>query len=182
VSAEAQDAVSASAIVVMGVSGAGKTTVGRALAERLHLPFIDADDLHPQANKDKMAGGTPLTDDDRWPWLGRVGEAVAAELRSGRGVVVACSALRRTYRDAIRRSADGPVTFAQLEGSADLLGERIGARSDHFMPPTLLTSQLQTLERLEPDETGSVFSVHDAPDLVASRIYDWVTTREDALA
>ena len=165
----------------MGVSGSGKTTVGRLLAERLGVPFLDADDLHPQANRDKMAGGTPLTDDDRWPWLAAVGEAVAGELRAGHGVVVACSALRRTYRDAIRRNAEGPVTFAQLDGTADLLRERIGARSDHFMPPALLTSQLQTLETLHPDEQGSVFSVHDAPELIAARMHDWIA-REDAFA
>lgn len=181
-SAELAAALPVSAIVVMGVSGAGKTTVGKALAERLRVPFIDADDLHPQANRDKMAGGTPLTDDDRWPWLAVVGAAVARELRTGHGVVVACSALRRTYRDAIRSTADGPVTFIQLDGTAELLGERIGARTDHFMPPGLLTSQLQTLEALEPDEPGSAFSVQDAPDVLAARIHDWITTREDALA
>lgn len=136
-------------IVVMGVSGAGKTAVGECLAEHLGLPFCDADNLHPQANVDKMAAGTPLTDSDRWPWLRRVGEHLAAS----DGLVVACSALKRSYRDAIRAVAPGTV-FVFLEVERRELERRVADRSEHFMPASLLDSQLETLEPLESDEAG----------------------------
>lgn len=168
-------------VVVMGVSGSGKSTVGRALAERLGVRFIDADDLHPQANRDKMAGGTPLTDGDRWPWLELVGAAIGAERLAG-GVVVACSALRRRYRDALGRSAGGPVWFAHLRGDAALLGERLADRADHFMPVALLGSQLQTLEELGADEQGSPFSINHDPETLVALIHDRLTTREDTFA
>lgn len=174
--------IASPAVVVMGVSGSGKSTVGHALAGRMGVRFIDADDLHPQANRDKMVGGTPLTDDDRWPWLELVGAAIDAERRSGGGVVVACSALRRRYRDALRRSADGPVWFAHLSGDAALLGERLADRADHFMPAALLGSQLQTLEGLEADEPGSAFSIEESPETLVALIHDRLTTREDTFA
>jgi gluconokinase len=130
-------------VVVMGVSGSGKTTVGERLAERLGLRFVDADALHPAANVEKMRAGVPLTDDDRWPWL----DAVGAVLVQG-DVVVACSALRRAYRDRLRTLA--PFDLVYLHGDPGLLAERIGHRTGHFMPSTLLQSQLDTLE--VPDE------------------------------
>lgn len=141
---------------VMGVSAAGKSTVGTALALTLGVPFVDADDLHSDANRAKMAAGIPLTDDDRWPWL----DAVGARLRDERdsGLVVACSALRRAYRDRIREAAPG-VVFVHLTGTPELLAARAGARTDHFMPPALLESQLATLEPLEDDEAGLVADV-----------------------
>ena len=141
---------------VMGVSAAGKSTVGTALALTLGVPFVDADDLHSDANRAKMAAGIPLTDDDRWPWL----DAVGARLRDERdsGLVVACSALRRAYRDRIREAAPG-VVFVHLTGTPELLAARAGARTDHFMPPALLVSQLATLEPLEDDEAGLVADV-----------------------
>ncbi|MGN6503716.1 MAG: gluconokinase [Pseudolysinimonas sp.] len=126
-------------VVVMGVSGSGKTTVGERLAVRLGLRFVDADALHPRANVEKMRAGIPLTDDDRWPWL----DAGGAVLVQG-DVVVACSALRRAYRDRLRMA--GPYDLVFLHGDPALLAERIGHRRGHFMPATLLQSQLDTLE------------------------------------
>jgi gluconokinase len=138
-------------VVVMGPSGSGKSTVGEALAARLGVPFVDADDLHPITNVDKMTAGQPLTDDDRWPWLKIVGRAVAEA--SATGVVVACSALRRAYREAILAEAPETV-FVELHGTRELLTERMGRREGHFMPATLLDSQLATLEPLADDEPG----------------------------
>lgn len=141
---------------VMGVSAAGKSTVGAALADALEVPFADADDLHSAANRAKMASGTPLTDEDRWPWL----DAVGARFRSAdrTGLVMACSALRRAYRDRIRAAA-AEVVFVHLEASRELLAARIASRTDHFMPPALLDSQLATLEPLAEDERGLVVDV-----------------------
>jgi carbohydrate kinase (thermoresistant glucokinase family) len=136
-------------IVVMGVSGAGKSTVGAALARRLGTPFVDADDLHPPANIRKMRDGIALVDADRMPWLDLVGEALAEA--SAPGVVVACSALRRTYRDRLRAAAPD-VVFVALEGDPELLAERMGARPGHFMPATLLASQLAAYESPGADE------------------------------
>ncbi|MFI2101784.1 gluconokinase [Isoptericola sp. NPDC019693] len=151
-------------VVVMGVAGSGKSTVGTLLAARLGLRFVDADDLHPPANVAKMSAGTPLTDDDRRPWLARVGDVLRTGAETGAPVVVACSALRRAYRDALRRGAGGDVAFAHLHGDRDLLARRIAARADHFMPPALLDSQLATLEALGADETGVVVDVDRSPD------------------
>ncbi len=133
------------AIIVMGVSGCGKSTVGEELAEQLGVPFMEGDKLHPQSNVDKMAAGQPLNDDDRWPWLDLVG----AELHKGyeaAGIVVSCSALKKTYRDRLRDALGGPLAFVYLEGSEALLTERMGARTGHFMPVSLLKTQLATLE------------------------------------
>lgn len=146
----------------MGVSASGKSSVGRALAGRLDVAFLDADDLHPQANVAKMAAGEPLDDDDRRPWLDAVGEAIAAR----DGVVMACSALKRSYRDSIRRHAPDTV-FVLLHGSTRLLTERATGRTDHFMPPSLLASQLATLEPLEDDERGTVVDVAPPVDEIA---------------
>ena len=130
------------AAVVMGVTSCGKTTLGEALAKALHVKFIEGDKLHPPANITKMSSGQPLTDDDRWPWLTKVGE----QLQGTDGVIASCSSLKRAYRDLIRAEAKRPVMFIHLHGPRELLGERIAARKNHFMPPTLLDSQLATLE------------------------------------
>ncbi|WP_244632019.1 MULTISPECIES: gluconokinase [unclassified Microbacterium] len=136
-------------IVVMGPSGSGKSTVGSALAEAVGARFVDGDDLHPLTNVDKMAAGIPLDDDDRMPWLRTVG----VTLRSEDLIVVACSALRRRYRDAIRAEAPD-VFFAELVVDRATLAQRLDAREAHFMPASLLDSQLETLESLQPGETG----------------------------
>ena len=151
--------------VVCGVSGSGKSTVGALLAERLGVPFVDADDLHPITNLDKMRAGVPLTDDDRWPWLRVVGETFAAA--SDSGLVIACSALRRSYREAIETHATG-VQFVMLDGSRELLAGRLGQREGHFMPATLLDSQLATLEALADDEPGVTVSIEGSPDDIAA--------------
>jgi gluconokinase len=137
-------------VVVMGVSGSGKSTVGAALARRLGVPFVDADTLHPSANVAKMAAGEPLGDDDRHPWLERVGEWLAGH---GDGGVASCSALKRSYRDRLRAHCPA-VTFLHLSGSPELIARRLAARSGHFMPAALLASQFDTLEPLGPDEAG----------------------------
>lgn len=138
-------------VVVMGVSAAGKSSVGAALAQRLGLEFIDGDDLHSAQNRAKMASGTPLNDEDREPWLDVVGRTLAHA--SGDGLVVACSALRRRYRERIR-SQQPSSFFIHLDGAPGLLAARAAGRSDHFMPSSLLDSQLATLEGLEADERG----------------------------
>lgn len=158
-------------VVVMGVSAAGKSTVSRLLAERLGMDFLDADDLHPASNRAKMSSGTPLTDEDRMPWLDRVGEELA--LRSVSGAVIACSALRRVYRDRIRARVPGAV-FVHLHGSDSLLAERAAGRTDHFMPPSLLRSQIDTLEALEPDEIGVTIDVAPAPEQISRAAVEWL--------
>lgn len=149
----------------MGVSGAGKTTIGQALADALHAPFVDGDDLQPPANVRKMASGAPLTDADRAPWLARVGEVLAGSP----GTVVACSALRRGYRDAIRAVAPGAV-FVQLEVGPGELAARVRARRGHYMPASLLPSQLATLEPLAADEAGVSVDASGPPADVLARV------------
>lgn len=150
------------AIIVMGVSGCGKSSVGADLAARLGLSFIEGDVLHPKANVDKMAAGTPLTDEDRWPWLTIIGETMAGTLEKGEGIVVSCSALKKIYRDHLRDATGGRLAFVYLEGSHALLSARMGARTGHFMPPTLLESQLATLE-VPTGEPGVVTISIDQP-------------------
>ena len=152
-------------IVVMGVSGSGKTTIGRLLAARLGVPFEDADSLHSAANVAKMAAGHPLTDADRRPWLASVGQALAGARDTG--MVMACSALKRAYRDTIR--ADAPrARFLELDGSRALLESRVGHRRGHFMPASLLDSQLATLEPLAADEPGERLELdsHSTPESI----------------
>ncbi len=150
------------AIVVMGVSGCGKSSVGALLARHLGLAFIEGDVLHPQANVDKMAQGTPLTDEDRWPWLDIIGAQMAASLDRGEGIVLSCSALKKVYRDRLRAASGNRLSFVFLEGSRELLQSRMGARTGHFMPVTLLESQLRTLE-VPTGEPGVVTVSIDQP-------------------
>lgn len=166
---EAGGGAAAPLICVMGVSAAGKSTVGIALATALGVSFEDADPLHSEANRAKMNAGTPLTDDDRWSWLDAVGGRFAAHEHDG--LVLACSALRRVYRDRIRAVAP-EVLFVHLHGSRELLGSRADARTGHFMPPALLDSQLATLEELEPDEEGIVVVVDKTPDEIVREILE----------
>ncbi|MGY4541546.1 beta-N-acetylhexosaminidase [Arthrobacter sp. UYNi723] len=151
-------------VIVMGVSGCGKTTIGDLVARELGVPFLDGDSLHPVENVAKMAAGTPLTDEDRWPWLATVGSELAA---AKGGLVLACSALRRSYRDAIRAKAPDTV-FLHLHGSKEVLGSRLEGRSGHFMPAALLESQLATLEALEADEAGIVVDIAGPVDQVVA--------------
>jgi len=154
-------------LVVMGVSGSGKSTIAARVAERAGAAFVDADDLHPASNVAKMAAGIPLTDEDRMPWLREVGEVIARH--PGQRIVVACSALRRAYRDAIRERARD-VLFAELDGTRELLAQRMRGRRQHFMPLTLLDSQLATLEPLQDDENGLRVDIAGSPDQIADVI------------
>lgn len=147
-------------VVVMGVSGSGKTTVGRALAARLGVPYAEADDFHPAANIDKMSAGVALTDEDRRPWLRAIAAWIGEQAAGG---VVTCSALRRSYRDLLR-SAAARVWFLHLDGERALIAARIAARTGHFMPPALLDSQFADLEPLDPDEPGLAVDVAEPPE------------------
>lgn len=151
-------------IVVMGVSGCGKSTVGQKLAQALGARFIDGDDLHPSANKAKMAAGIPLDDADRWPWLELVAEALSQD-----NTVVACSALKVAYRDRISALAPGTY-FVHLYGTRELLEKRLSGRSNHFMPSSLLDSQLATLEQLRPRELGMRFDIAVSPEVLVVEI------------
>jgi gluconokinase len=156
-------------IVVMGVSGSGKSTVGAALAQRLRVPFADADDFHPPENIEKMSAGHPLDDDDRHLWLEAIGEWLA---RHPDGGVMSCSALKRKYRDQLRRHC-ADIEFLHLEGTVETIGRRQASRPGHFMPATLLASQFETLEPLEPDEGGVAIDVDQSIDSI---IESYVTT------
>jgi gluconokinase len=155
-----------SPIVVMGVSGSGKSTVGAAVAQRLGVPFADADDFHPPANIAKMKAGIPLDDDDRYPWLEAIGRWLAERCREGG--VMSCSALKRKYRDQLRRHC--PQTeFVHLSGSPEVIAARQASRPGHFMPASLMASQFATLEPLAPDERGMTLDVtHDIDSIVES--------------
>ena len=149
-------------VVLMGVSGSGKSTVGEALAHVLHWPFLDADDFHPQANVDKMARGEPLTDDDRWPWLDRLAAELAAR---GGNAVLACSALKRAYRERLARAGD--VRFVHLHGDRDTIAARLASRQHRYMPATLLDSQFATLEM---PVDALALDVHDPVDVQVGAI------------
>ncbi|MFF2524266.1 gluconokinase [Streptomyces liangshanensis] len=153
-------------VVVMGVSGTGKTTVGQLLAGALDVPYAEGDAFHPPENIAKMSACTPLDDDDRWPWLDAVGAWAAG--RAGRGGVVAASSLKRSYRDRLRAAAPD-VVFVHLAGDRALIEERMAARKGHFMPTALLDSQFATLQPLEEDEAGVAVEVSGSPEEIASR-------------
>ncbi|MET9483049.1 gluconokinase [Streptomyces sp. NPDC006638] len=153
-------------VVVMGVSGTGKTTIGQLLAEALDVPYAEGDDFHPPENIAKMSAGTPLDDDDRWPWLDAVGAWAAG--RAGRGGVVAASSLKRSYRDRLRAAAPDLV-FVHLAGDRALIEKRMAARKGHFMPTALLDSQFAALQPLEDDEAGVTVEVTGTPEDIAGR-------------
>ncbi len=152
----------ARAIVVMGVSGCGKTSVAEGLAAALSAAFIEGDSLHPPANVEKMSKGIPLDDTDRWPWLAIIGDALSDALAQDKSIVISCSALKKTYRDRLRKAAGGRLAFVFLNGSRELLLSRMSARRGHFMPASLLDSQLATLE-VPSGEPGVITVDIDAP-------------------
>ncbi len=146
----------------------GKTSVAQALASETHWSFQEGDELHPAANVAKMTAGHPLDDDDRWPWLRRVSEWIGTQERAGRGAVVTCSALKRVYRDLIREGHPS-VRFVHLTASKEVLTDRVTHRLGHYMPPSLLHSQLDVLEPLGPDELGVKIETDGNPQVVAAR-------------
>ncbi len=157
-----------SAVVVMGVSGSGKTTVAEDLAERLGWRCAEADDFHPPANIEKMESGHALDDADRAPWLAAIRDWLRDQAAAGQHVVITCSALKRAYREELR--GGGPhVVFLHLTGPRALLAERMGGRSGHFMPTSLLDSQLATLEPLDADEAGIAVSIDHAPEEIVEQ-------------
>jgi gluconokinase len=149
-------------LLVMGVSGSGKSTIGAQLAQALALPFGDADAFHPPANVRKMSAGTPLTDEDRWPWLDALGAWLAAQTGGG---VIACSALKRAYRDRLRGAVPG-LRILHLAGQPALITARQAAREGHFMPPSLMASQFATLEPPAPDEAALVLDITAPPEVL----------------
>ena len=153
------------ALVVMGVSGSGKSTVGAAIAQRLRVPFADADDFHPPANIAKMTAGEPLDDRDRRPWLEAIGDWLTQHADGG---VMSCSALKRKYRDQLRHHRRD-VEFLHLHGSREVIAQRQSSRPGHFMPASLLESQFATLEPLAPDERGLVIDVDQDIDAIVER-------------
>jgi gluconokinase len=159
------------AVVVMGVSGCGKSTVGRTLASRLGATFLDADDFHPPANVERMRAGIALTDAERAPWLGALAARLSQAQTAGEPVVLACSALKRGYRDALRRGAPH-LHLVHLTGSPALLAARIGARTDHYMPAKLLPSQLATLEAPGADERPITLDVALPADRLVAAILE----------
>jgi len=154
-------------IVVMGVSGSGKTTVGRLLARRLGVEYADGDAFHSSDNVAKMTSGRPLDDEDRRHWLDTVAEWIAERLRDGRGGVVSCSALKRRYRDALRRAGSG-VWFLQLDVDLETIEVRVAERTGHFMPVSLVASQFAMLEPLGPDERGAIVDARSSPEETAA--------------
>lgn len=156
-------------LIVMGVSGSGKTLIGGLLAERLQCGFFDADAFHSAANKQKMANGIALTDADRWPWLAAIRAAITEKQAAGETAVFGCSALKRVYRDMLRGDTPADVRFIYLQGSFDVLRSRLSARSGHFFNPSLLQSQLDTLEEPGAEEAFAV-SIELAPQEIVERV------------
>jgi len=155
--------------VVMGVSGSGKSTVGAALANHFTVPFLEGDAYHPAANVTKMTAGIPLDDDDRAGWLDALATEIGQARSEGRGLVLSCSALKRRYRDLLR-TADPALRFVHLAGPRELIAVRMHGRPGHYMPPSLLDSQLSILEPLEADEHGLTLDITLAPTALVERI------------
>lgn len=169
-------------VVVMGVSGVGKSTVAKGLSIELGWTYAEGDAFHSEANVAKMASGTPLVDDDRWPWLRMIGEWIQGEVDAGRSAIVTCSALRRAYRDVLREGRP-QVCFLHLVAGEDLVADRLSHRKNHYMPSSLLHSQYDTLEPLGADESGVVVSVDGSAAEVIHRALEALgqpTNREEA--
>jgi gluconokinase len=164
------------AIIVMGVSGSGKSTIGALLAEALGWPFADADGFHPAANVAKMAAGQPLTDEDRWPWLDAIATHIGASRTAGQPVVVACSALRRAYRERLR-AGHGDLIFLHLTGAPEVIATRQAARQGHFMPPSLMASQFATLEDPAAEADAVMVSVSASPHEVVAAALEQLAAR-----
>ena len=164
-------------IVLLGVSGSGKSTVGAKLAPPLGATFLEGDAYHSSGNIAKMRAGRPLEDTDRWPWLEKIGHAMAGHMQQGRSVVAACSALRRSYRDALTRAARRPLIFIHLTIDPAILEARMKARRQHFMPVSLLESQLATLEPLAADEPGTEIPEIGTTQQTVAAIERWLKLR-----
>lgn len=158
-------------IIVMGVSSSGKSTMGQSIARRLHVPFLDGDGFHPEANVEKMRAGIPLTDEDRWPWLERLAQALHEAAERKGAAVGACSALKRIYRDYLMEKAGEDILFAYLHGSREVIGERMARRSHEYMPRSLLDSQFATLEVPDPaTENVLVLPVTESVDRLTGTV------------
>jgi gluconokinase len=162
-------------LIAMGVSGAGKSLIGELLAERLHCSFTDGDAFHSVANKEKMHKGIPLTDEDRWPWLKTIRAAIEEKQGAGETAVFTCSSLKRSYRDVLREN-DKDVCFVYLEGSFEVLHDRLGSRTGHFFDPSLLKSQLETLEPPGEDE-AIIVSIEHTPEEIVDIVIEELKTR-----
>jgi gluconokinase len=162
------------AIIVMGVSGSGKSTTGSLLARMLGCPFLEGDSFHDAAAVEKMRTGTPLTDEDRWPWLDRIAHAVDHAVTTDGMAVAACSALRRVYRDRLRAEIQAATRFVLLDNSREEILRRLSERAGHYMPASLLDSQLATLERPTPDEPATALFTNATPEALARSTFDWI--------
>lgn len=161
-------------VVIMGVAGSGKSSVGPPLATRFNAAYIDGDDLHPPSNVERMASGLPLDDECRRPWLLKIGETLR---EAEQCTIIACSALKRRYRDIIREAAGGEVLFVHLAGARELIGARMAARKDHFMPLDLLDSQFAALEPLHQDEAGGAVDIDRPIDAVVAAAADYIAAQ-----
>jgi gluconokinase len=160
----------------MGVSGSGKSTLGKELASALSLPFLEGDVFHTPEAIEKMRAAVPLTDDDRWPWLDGLGRAIGAAVADSGVAIAACSALKRAYRDRLRKAIPAPVCFVLLNGDREELRRRLSNRTDHFMPARLLSSQLDTLERPQSDEPAITLDAGQPPCALREQIITWLTS------
>ncbi|WP_341314304.1 gluconokinase [Paraburkholderia sp. IMGN_8] len=165
-------------LIAMGVSGAGKTRIGEMLAECLHCAFTDGDAFHSAANKEKMHHGIPLTDEDRWPWLQTIRAAIEEKQKAGENAVFTCSSLKRSYRDVLRGGSNGDkdVCFVYLKGSYEMLHDRLTTRTGHFFDPSLLQSQLDTLEEPGADEAITV-SIELSPEEIVDEVLKQMKAR-----
>ncbi len=166
------------ALVLIGASGSGKSTVGIGLASALGAVFLEGDSFHPPGNIAKMRAGIALDDADRAPWLEKLGQAIAEQTQAGYSIVAACSALRRSYREALGRAAGRPLTFFHLTVEPTILASRVEARQQHFMPPSLLQSQLEAFEPLQADEDGTEIRENGTAREAVAQVQRWLTHHE----
>ncbi len=163
---------------MMGVAGSGKSTLGAALAQALTCPFMEGDDFHTREAVARMRAGIPLTDDDRWPWLDRLGRAISEELVRHGIAVATCSALKRAYRDRLREVIPARVSFVLLDADPEELLRRLTTRKHHYMPASLLVSQIDTLERPQPDEVAIALDARRPTAVLCEQILAWLSRRE----